>query len=158
MDSPSASSQVPQREGLQGYVTHQAFKGLRMPATVQNLVMRDYARQKGKAFRLSRGEYFFDGCYVQLYAALRDLPQLEGIVMCSAFMLPPSAAKRREIFGEVIAAGASLHCVLETLIVEDWHDVDAAEDVLRMNAALELSPRTIDPALLPPIDGIDQFT
>ena len=36
-----------QRSGLQGYVTHQSFKGMRMPATVQNLVMRDYITVSG---------------------------------------------------------------------------------------------------------------
>ena len=158
MADPAHNLTVPKREGLQGYVTHQAFKGLRMPATVQNLVMRDYARQKGKAFRLSRGEYFFEGCYVQLYAMLRDLPDLEGIVMCSAFMLPADAGKRRAIYEEIVAAGAALHCVLETLVIEDQAGIDAAEDLLRMNAVLDLAPQHIDPALMPPVDGIDTFT
>jgi sporadic carbohydrate cluster protein (TIGR04323 family) len=146
------------REGLQGYVTHQAFKGLRIPATSQNLVMRDYVRGKGKVFRLSRGEYFFDGCYVQLYAMLRDLDQIEGIVMCSLFMLPDKPEKRREIFDAVLAAGASMHFIYETLVVEDEAGVQAAEDLLLLNAALENAPRTIDPALLPAIEGVDSFT
>ncbi len=158
MADPAASEDRPVRDGLQGYVTHQSFRGLRMPATVQNLVMRDYARQKGKTFRLSRGEYYFDGCFVQLYAMLRDLEQLEGIVMCSAFMLPPDATKRAEVYDAVLGAGASLHCVLETLVISDQAGVDAAEDLLRMNAVLDRVPRTIDPDLLPAIDGIDTFT
>lgn len=146
------------REGLQGYVTHQPFKGLRIPATSQNLIMRDYVRGKGKVFRLSRGEYFFDGCYLQLYAMLRDLDQIEGIVMCSLFMLPERADKRREIFDQLLAAGGSMHFIYETLVVEDEAGVRQAEELLLLNAALERSPRMIDPALLPPIEGVDSFT
>lgn len=146
------------REGLQGYVTHQSFKGLRIPATAQNLIMRDYVRQKGKVFRLSRGEYFFDGCFLQLYAMLRDLDQIEGIVMCSLFMLPETPEKRREIFDQLLAAGGTMHFIFETLVVEDEAGVQTAEDLLQMNAALEHSPRTIDPALLPQIEGVDSFT
>lgn len=146
------------REGLQGYVTHQPFKGLRIPATSQNLIMRDYVRGKGKVFRLSRGEYFFDGCYLQLYAMLRDLDQIEGIVMCSLFMLPDRAEKRREIFDQLLAAGGSMHFIYETLVVEDEEGVRQAEELLLLNAALERSPRTIDPALLPTIEGVDSFT
>lgn len=146
------------REGLQGYVTHQSFKGLRMPATVQNLVMRDYVKGKGKTFRLSRGEYFFDGCFVQLYAMLRDLDQIEGIVMCSLFMLPEQPEKRRAIYDQILAAGGSLHCIFETLVIEDEEGVRQAEDLLRMNAALDMAPRTIDPALLPSLDEVDSFT
>ncbi|MEQ8587701.1 MAG: hypothetical protein RLO01_16085 [Thalassobaculaceae bacterium] len=146
------------REGLQGYVTHQPFKGLRIPATSQNLIMRDYVRGKGKVFRLSRGEYFFDGCFLQLYAMLRDLDQIEGIVMCSLFMLPDRADKRREIFDQLLAAGGSMHFIYETLVVEDEEGVRQAEELLLLNAALERSPRMIDPALLPPIGGVDSFT
>ena len=146
------------RKGLQGYVTHQSFKGLRMPATVQNLVMREYTHQKDKVFRLSRGEYFFDGCYVQLYAMLRDLDQIEGIVLCSLFMLPEKPEKRRGIYDAILAAGASLHCVFESLVIDDENGVHQAEDLLRMNMALDKEPRTIDPALLPPIKGVDSFS
>lgn len=146
------------REGLQGYVTHQSFKGLRIPATSQNLIMRDYVRSKGKVFRLSRGEYFFDGCYLQLYAMLRDLDQIEGIVMCSLFMLPETPQKRREVFDQLLAAGGSMHFIYETLVVEDEAGVQAAEDLLLLNAALERSPRSIDRAMLPPIEGVDSFT
>lgn len=146
------------REGLQGYVTHQPFKGLRIPATSQNLIMRDYVRGKGRVFRLSRGEYFFDDCYLQLYAMLRDLDQIEGIVMCSLFMLPDRAEKRREIFDQLLAAGGSMHFIYETLVVEDEAGVRQAEELLLLNAALERSPRMIDPALLPPIEGVDSFT
>src|SRR3546814_17093047 len=88
------------RSGLQGYVTHQSFKGMRMPATVQNLVMRDYITRRGAEVRLSVGEYFFDNCFVQLYSMLSRLDAIEGIVMCSLFMLPADPAKRRWIYDQ----------------------------------------------------------
>ncbi len=67
-----------------------------MPATVQNLVMRDYITRRGAQIRLSVGEYYFDKCFVQLYSMLRKLDEIEGIVMCSLFMLPPT---RRDAAG-----------------------------------------------------------
>ncbi len=143
---------------LQGYVTHQSFKGLRIPANVQNLVMREYARNQEKTFRLSRGEYYFDGCFVQLYAMLRDLDQMDGIILCSLFILPPSAQKRREIFDTLLAAGGELHCVFETLVVRDEAGISQLEDLYRLNDALDRAPQEIDRAILPPINGIDSFT
>jgi sporadic carbohydrate cluster protein (TIGR04323 family) len=147
-----------QRAGLQGYVTHQSFKGMRMPATVQNLVMRDYITRAGAQLRLSVGEYYFDNCYVQLYSMLRKLDELEGIVMCSLFMLPSDPAKRRWIYDRFLESGAALHCVFEGLVIKDEETMQRAEDLLQMNAALDVAPTTIDPALLPPIDGVDTFT
>ena len=143
---------------LQGYVTHQSFKGLRIPAPVQNLVMRDYARTREKTFRLSRGEYFFDGCFVQLHAMLRDLGQMDGIILCSLFILPQNADKRREIFDILLAAGGELHCVFESLVVQDEAGVAELEDLYRLNLALDEAPRQIDRALLPPLNAIDSFT
>ena len=143
---------------LQGYVTHQSFKGLRIPANVQNLVMRDYARNREKTFRLSRGEYYFDGCFVQLYAMLRDLDQMDGIILCSLFMLPQNPVKRRELFDTLLDTGGEMHCVFESLVVEDEAGVAELEDLYRLNDALDLAPRQIDRAILPPLNGIDSFT
>lgn len=143
---------------LQGYVTHQSFKGLRIPANVQNLVMREYARNRDKTFRLSRGEYYFDGCFVQLFAMLRDLDQMDGIILCSLFMLPQNPTKRREIFDMLLAAGGEMHCVFESLVIEDEAGVAELEDLYRLNDALDLAPQEIDRAILPPLNGIDSFT
>jgi sporadic carbohydrate cluster protein (TIGR04323 family) len=146
------------RSGLQGYVTHQSFKGMRMPATVQNLVMRDYISRKGAQLRLSVGEYFFDNCFVQLYSMLRRLDEIEGIVMCSLFMMPENPEKRRWIYDRFLESGAALHFVFEDLVVQDEDGVRRAEELLRMNAALDAAPTRIDPSLLPPIEGIDSFS
>lgn len=143
---------------LQGYVTHQSFKGLRIPANVQNLVMRDYARNREKTFRLSRGEYYFAGCFVQLFAMLRELDQMDGIILCSLFMLPQNPARRREVFDMLLAAGGEMHCVFESLIVQDETGVAELEDLYRLNDALDQAPRQIDRAILPPLNGIDSFT
>ncbi len=146
------------RAGLQGYVTHQSCKGIRLPATVQNLVMRDYITRRGAQLRLSVGEYLFENCFIQLYSMLRKLDEIEGIVMCSLFMLPADPAKRRWIYDRFLESGAALHFVFEGLVVEDEDGVRQVEELLQMNAALDAAPTTIDPALLPPIDGVDSFT
>ncbi|MEQ9331263.1 hypothetical protein, partial [Thalassobaculum sp.] len=53
------------RAGLQGYVTHQSFNGMRMPATVHNQVMRDYITRRGAHRRHSVREYQFENCVIQ---------------------------------------------------------------------------------------------
>src|SRR3546814_4803263 len=70
----------------------------------------------GAEVRLSVGEYFFDNCFVQLYSMLRRLDEIEGIVMCSLFMLPADPAKRRWIYDRFLESGAALHCVFEGLV------------------------------------------
>ena len=89
---------------------------------------------------------------------LRKIDEIEGIVMCSLFMLPSDSARRRWIYDRFLESGAALHCVFEGIVIEDEAGVRRAEELLRMNAALDVAPTSIDPALLPPIDGIDSFT
>src|SRR3546814_19074559 len=89
---------------------------------------------------------------------LRRLDEIEGIVMCSLFMLPADPAKRRWIYDRFLESGAALHCVFEGLVIEDEDGVRRAEDLLRMNAALDVAPTRIDPALLPPLDEVDSFS
>ncbi len=146
------------RAGLPAYATHPSITGRRPPATVQNLVMRDYITRRGAQLRLSVGEYLFENCFIQLYSMLRKLDEIEGIVMCSLFMLPADPAKRRWIYDRFLESGAALHFVFEGLVVEDEDGVRQVEELLQMNAALDAAPTTIDPALLPPIDGVDSFT
>lgn len=155
-EAPAAGSNW--RRGLQGYVTHQSFKGMRMPATVQNLVIRDYVSRTPHALNLSIGEYFFRDCFVQLYSMLQKLDRIDGIVMCSLFMMPEKAETRRWIWDRVLEAQASLHFVFEGLVVEHAEGVAKAEELLLLNRALDRAPTQIDPALLPPIDGVDSFS
>lgn len=156
-EAPEAQG-TPARQGLQGYVSHRTFKGMAMPATVQNLVMRDYAGRMGYLFKLSVDEFAFENCYVQFYGMLRRLAGIQGIVMCSLFMLPRNPQTRRWIYDRFLEAGAELHCVFEGVVIADEAGIAKAEDILQISQALERAPTAIDPALMPAIDGVDSFS
>ena len=146
------------RAGIRGYVTHKEFGGMRIPVTVQNLVLRDYAARNGLMFKLSFNEYAFDNCYVQLDGLLKTLPTLEGIVMCSLFMLPPSRERRQKIYEAVIQHQASLHLIFESLVIRGEDDIARAEELLLLDAAIRKAPTSIPLELLPELEGIDRFS
>lgn len=152
------SSQPPVRNVLQGYVTNIAFGTLRVPAPMQNLMLRDYAARNNLLFKLSVGEYSFPGCYLQLEGLFPQLPTLEGIGMCSMFMLPKNPERRHVVYEKVIGAGAALHLLLEKLVIRDWKTVERVEEILKFNLCLEHSPSTIPTELLPKLSVEDTFT
>ena len=78
--------------------------------------------------------------------------------MCSLFMMPTDSDKRRWIYDRFLESGAALHFVFEDIVVEDEEGVLRAEELLQMNAALDVAPTQIDPSLLPAIEGIDTFS
>ena len=86
------------REGYRGYVNTRPFGGNMIPSTYQNMIMRDYCKNNDILFKLSINEYIFPNCFVQLGNILRQLISLEGIVMCSLFMLPKNKRERMTIY------------------------------------------------------------
>lgn len=143
--------------GFRGYVTHREFGGYMIPVPTQNLVLRDYCARNNLLFKLSVNEFFFPGSYVQLENILVSLPTLEGIVMCSMFMLPKTAKEREKIYNRVIETNTQLHLVLENRVIKSSDDVQALEEVFDVTQALTLAPKTIPTDLLPDLHGQDKF-
>ena len=76
--------------GFRGYIASRPILGNRTAQHVQNLVIRDYAQRHNLLFKLSATEYAMAGCYMMLQQVLQELPQLDGIIAFSMFMLPPA--------------------------------------------------------------------
>lgn len=145
------------RRGLRGYVTHQEFGGLRIPVPVQTLVIRDYAAKNNLVFELSVGEYFFSNCYVQLEGLLSQLKELAGVGMCSLFMLPKNAQKRRAVYERFISDRSALHLIFENLVIRNQEDTWRAEELIRYKEILADCPKSLPAELLPPLKETDRF-
>jgi len=146
------------RNVLQGYVQNTAFGGFRIPAPLQNLQLRDYAAKNNLLFKLSVGEYSFPGCYLQLEGLYPQLPALEGIVMCSMFMLPKSEERRNKLYEACLNAGAALHFALEGIVVRERNHIAKIEQTIKFNQWFKFCPTQLDKESLPPLLINDSFT
>ena len=147
-----------ERDILQGYVVNVEFDGLYVPATMQNLMIRDYAKRNGLKLRISVGEYCFPGCTLQLDNIVKKLPEVEGIAMCIMFMLPKDDTKRQQLYDKVIAAAAALHLLLENIVVRSAEDAERVEEILYLNRMIRGAPQHIPKDILPSCHEIDSFT
>lgn len=123
--------------GYRGYVAARPVLGNRVPQHVQNLVIRDFARRLGLDYKLSGTEYTMPGCYMMLEEILNELPQLDGIVAYTLFMLPRATERRRAVYGRVIDAGKTLYGAVEGLRLSTWDDAARIEDIWRVQLALD---------------------
>lgn len=133
------------RSGYRGYIASRpvgggACGGDRAPQHVQNLVIRDYAARLGLSYKLSATEYAMPHCYMMLEQVLAELPELEGIIAYSLFMLPERRERRREIYARVLDAGASLHAAVEGLVLAAPADVERIEDIWSVRRTLAAFP------------------
>jgi sporadic carbohydrate cluster protein (TIGR04323 family) len=119
------------QRGYRGYVFSRAVDDHRVPQHIQNLVIRDYAQRRKLHYLLSATEYAMAGSYLMLEQVLGDLAAIEGIILYSMFMLPPSAAHRGEVYHKVFAAGATLHAAVEGFVLQSEVDIERWENVLR---------------------------
>ena len=112
------------RVGYRGYVTCRPFGGLHIPVPVQALVMRDYCARNGFMYKLHVNENIFPHSYIVLEGAINELDMFEGLLATSIFMMPKRAERRREIYKRILDKGASLHFVLEDMVIRKPADVD----------------------------------
>ena len=121
------------RWGHRGYIASRPVRGVESPQHVQNLVIRDFAERSNLHFKLSATEYSMPGCYMMLNAVLDELPELEGVICYSMFMLPERRERRCEIYRRVLDEGGSLHAALESMSLHRETDIGRFEDVLTVS-------------------------
>ncbi len=122
---------------LTGYIASRPIAGSRVPQHIQNLVIREYCRQRSLGFNLSATEYAIPHCYVMLEKLISDLPAADGIVAYSMFMLPSRAERRRHIYDRILDAGCSLHAACEDLVLASPEDARRWENILMVQDALQ---------------------
>ena len=138
------------RHGYRGYVTSRAFGGASIPVPVQSLVLRDYCVRKGYVYKLHLNENIFPHSYLVLEGIVRDLSAFEGVLMCSMYMLPKRAARRERIYRAIFDQGATLHLVLEDVVLRSMADVPFVEDSLSAAICLDRCPTRIPEDLIGP--------
>ncbi|XZN90168.1 MAG: LIC12192 family sporadic carbohydrate cluster protein [Microcoleus sp.] len=126
--------------GYRGYIISRPVRGVSYPHRVQNLVIRDYATRHNLAYKLSATEYAMPGCYMMLYDVLAELPQVEGIILFSLFVLPQRTESRLEIYDRILGAGCELHAGLEEMVLQDRNEIEKFEEMIQAVLTLPKTP------------------
>jgi len=125
------------RQGYRGYCTHNSFGEYRMPVPAQNILFRDYSNKYGLYLKLSVNELFFKDCFLHLFSLMEELDQLDGVLMCSIFMLPEDTKLRQKVFERFLESDCELHFVLESIIIKNTNNVDELEQIFTINQLLD---------------------
>jgi len=128
------------RVGYRGYVTSRPFGGLHIPVPVQVLVLRDYCARNNYLYKLHANENVFPNSYMVLEAMVNELDRFEG--------LPKRAERRGKIYDAILRQGASLHFVLEDVVVRRPADIEPVEEILSIHNLLPAAPQHV------PDDGL----
>lgn len=141
-----------QRIGYRGYVTCRPFGGLHIPVPVQALVMRDYCARNGFMYKLHVNENIFPHSYIVLEGVINELDMFEGLLATSIFMMPKRPERRRDIYQRILDQDASLHFVLEDMVIRSPADIEPIEEILSIHFLLPNAPQAVpedDPDMVP---------
>lgn len=132
------------RRGLRGYVTSRKFGDFFIPVPLQSLALREYCTRHGKLYVLPVNENDFPHSYMVLEGLIQNLEDFEGMVMCSVWMLPERAERRRRIYDTILKRGCSMHFVIEDLTLASLADVDQIEELIALIRLSARAPSAIE--------------
>ena len=124
------------RQGYRGYCTHNSFGEYRMPVPAQNILFRDYSNKYGLYLKLSVNELFFKDCFLHLFAMLEELEELDGVLMCSFFMLPEDTKLRQKVYERFLESDCELHFVLESIVLRNRKEMDWLDTLFKIREQL----------------------
>ena len=107
---------------FRGYSTHLQFGDYKLPVPMQNILIRDYIYKlnyNNISVLLPVNEFYFQKSYLALENILKENTKLNGLVMCSVFMLPQKQSTRNKIINKFLNKGIQLHFRFENTKIEN---------------------------------------
>ena len=132
--------------GVRGYIFSRPFMGERVPQHVQNLVIRDYCKKKGIQYLLSATEYAMAGSHLILQQIMDELPQLEGIVFYSLFLLPEQKKERDRVCKVILENKKTCFFAVEGLLMSNKIEHERIETLWQVQKIL---PQCLQKMTLP---------
>jgi sporadic carbohydrate cluster protein (TIGR04323 family) len=132
--------------GVRGYIFSRPFMGERVPQHVQNLVIRDYCKKKGIQYLLSATEYAMAGSHLILQQIMDELPQLEGIVFYSLFLLPEQKKERDRVCKVILENKKTIFFAVEGLLMSNQIEHERIETIWQVQKIL---PQCLQKMTLP---------
>ena len=122
--------------GVRGYIFSRPFMGERVPQHVQNIVIRDYCKKKGIQYLLSATEYAIAGSHLILQQIMDELPQLEGIVFYSLFLLPEQKKERDRVCKVILENKKTIFFAVEGLLMSNKIEHERIETIWQVQKTL----------------------
>ena len=122
--------------GVRGYIFSRPFLGERVPQHVQNLVIRDYCKKQGLLYLLSATEYAMANSHLILQQVLNQLPNLDGIVFYSLFLLPEDTVERERVIQIILKKEKTIYFAVEGLKISKKSEFERIETIWQVKKAL----------------------
>ena len=103
---------------------------VKIPATFQSLILRDYCEKNNLIFSLPAEEYLIDNCYIELINLINSMKKNDVLLTCTAKFLPTDKKNIKKISQLMTLKNLSIVCILEKITISKKYHF---EDILIKN-------------------------
>ena len=132
------------KKRVRGYISSRKINGQLIPQKVQNLVIRDYCKNKNLLYLLSSVEYKMKNSFFMFQEILKELKLIDGIVAYSIFQLPNDENLRKKIISTILKRSKFIYFALENLELNKKSEISNLETIFKINQLLEHSPQNFE--------------
>ena len=120
-------SKINKIHSYRGYVSSRLVDGNKIPQSLQNLKIRDYAISKKLNIKLSITEYKMNKSYFALNSLKNEANKLKGVIFFSIYQLPIEKKIRKSFLNFFIKKKKKLFFALEDIQIKNQSDINEVE-------------------------------
>ena len=128
---------------VKGYIFSREINGTIIPQKVQNLVIREYCKNKNYIYQLSSVEHKMKNTFHVLDEVLNSLSNVNGIVMYSIFQLPYDEKKRISVLGKLFRKSKFVSFAMENIVIKNKKDLKKLNSLIKLNFLLKHCAKNI---------------
>lgn len=128
---------------VKGYIFSREINGTIIPQKVQNLVIREYCKNKNYIYQLSSVEHKMKNTFHVLDEVLNSLSNVNGIVMYSIFQLPYEEKKRISFLYKLFKKSKFVSFAMENIVIKNKKDLKKLNSLIKLNFLLKHCAKNI---------------
>jgi|MDSV01.1.fsa_nt_gb sporadic carbohydrate cluster protein (TIGR04323 family) len=114
---------------VKGYIYSRPFLNERVPQHIQNIILRNYCKDKNLKFLLSATEYSAENSSYIFFEILDNLNKYDGILLYSIFQLPTKKSLREKIYSIILKKKKFLLFAVEDYKLANKKDIEKIEQI-----------------------------
>ena len=124
------------KKRVRGYISSRKIKGQLIPQKVQNLVIRDYCKNKNLLYLLSSVEYKMKNSYTILMDLINNMQSYDAIVAYSVFQLPEKDSVREQLLKRILKKNKRFYFAVEEIKFSKANDIKTINKLWKIKKKL----------------------
>ena len=120
---------MPKNKIYRGYISSRPINNNIIPQSLQNLKIRDFAKNNNLDYGLSITEYRMKNSYYALNSLKNEIKSIDGVIFFSIYQLPESNSIRKKFLKFFLKKNKTLFFALEDIQLKSLNKIEELEQI-----------------------------